>query len=184
MSLRVEKVLNSSRKVEIREIYERSFPKEERMPFFMMLGMSCLWNTQFLSFYDGETLCGLAYLAAMGRQTFLMFFAVEENIRSLGYGGRILEQIQALHPKNKIIVSIEPCGADAEYLENRVRRKAFYLRNGYKETGYFMKLAGQEQEILIKNGLFSKRGFTAFMALYSFCAAIPRVWEAGGKERL
>ena len=150
------------------------------MPFAMMLGMSCLWNTQFLAFYDGETLCGLAYLAAMGRQTFLMFFAVEEQIRSQGYGGRILDRLQALYPKNKHIVSIEPCRGGAGDLENRLRRKAFYLRSGYKETGYSMRLAGQEQEILVKNGTFSKRGFICFMALYSFCTAIPGIWETDG----
>ena len=47
------------------------------MPFFLMLIMSCLWNTQFLAFYDEKILCGLVYMATLGRQTFIMFFAVQ-----------------------------------------------------------------------------------------------------------
>lgn len=44
-------------------------------------------------------------------------------------------------------------------LELRKRRKAFYLRNGYRETGYRMKLNGVEQEIIVANGEFVKKKF-------------------------
>lgn len=176
MDLKVEKIIKCKNKKEIKEIYVSSFPEKERMPFILMLGMSCLWNTEFLSFYDGDTLCGLVYMATIGKQTFIMFFAVNKNIRSNGYGSSILDKIQLLHPDNKIIVSIEPCNKCAENLEQRLRRKEFYVRNGYEETGYYMKLAGQEQEILIKNGTFHRRMFTCFFMLYSCCTTIPKLW--------
>lgn len=176
--MRVEKVLLSKRKKEIKQIYVSSFPKEERMPFALMLMMSCLWNTQFIAFYDEKILCGLVYMATLGKQTFIMFFAVDKKLRSKGYGGRILDQVQLLHPKNKIIVSIEPVNETAENVAQRIRRKDFYLRNGYRESGYFMKLAGQKQEILIRNGRFDKRSFTIFFMLYSCCTTIPKIWKA------
>ena len=174
--MRVERVLGSKRLEEIKAIYYASFPKEEQMPFGLMLAMSCLWHTQFLAFYEGETLCGFVYMATQGRQSFIMFFAVEEKLRSKGYGSRILSEIQALYPQNKLIVSIEPCVECGEDITMRIKRKAFYLRNGYQETGYFMKLGGQEQEILIKNGLFDKRQFIRFFMLYSCCTTIPKIW--------
>lgn len=148
------------------------------MPFPLMLFLSCLWNTQFLAFYDEKILCGFVYMATIGRQTFIMFFAVDKNLRSKGYGSEILAQIQLLHPENKIIVSIEPVIKKAENMEQRIRRKDFYIRNGYQESGYFMKLAGQEQEILIKNGCFEKRSFIVFFLLYSCCTTIPKIWKA------
>ncbi len=52
MQLGIEKVKLSNR--DIKRIYFDAFPKSERMPFFMMVAMSKLWNTQFLSFYDGD----------------------------------------------------------------------------------------------------------------------------------
>lgn len=175
--MRVEKVLRSSHKKEIKEIYLSSFPKEERMPFVLMLLMSCLWNTQFLAFYDDKTLCGLVYMANLGKQTFIMFIAVDANLRSKGYGSRILKEIQLLYPENMIIVSIEPCMEPVENMEQRIRRKNFYIHNGYRETGYWMKLAGQEQEILVKNGDFDKGKFIAFFMLHSCCTMVPKIWK-------
>ena len=182
MELRAEPVLRSKRKAEIRAIYCAAFPKEERMPFPLMVGMSCLWNTDFLAFYDGEVLCGLAYLATVGKQSFLMFFAVKEELRSKGYGGRILERLRSLHPHHLRIVSIEPCRGEEAQLAQQLRRKAFYLRNGYRETGYFMRLAGQDQEILAENGVFRPRAFRGFFLLYSCCTMIPKIWKADGKD--
>lgn len=50
-----EKALKSKGKREIKELYETSFPKEERMPFIVMLLMSCLRNTQFFAFYEEKS---------------------------------------------------------------------------------------------------------------------------------
>ena len=177
MDLRVEKVCKSKRKSEIKEIYTSSFLKEDRMPFWMMVAMSYLWHTEFLAFYDGDVLCGFIYAATIGKQTFIMFFAVDEKLRSKGYGSRILNQMQARHPENKIIISIEPCDNNAEDIQTRVRRKKFYMDNGYVETGHFMKL-GKQQEIIIKNGEFNKRKFQLFFMLYSNLTIIPKIWKA------
>ena len=35
---------------DVKQIYYDSFPKNERMPFPMMVAMSKLWNTEFLGF--------------------------------------------------------------------------------------------------------------------------------------
>ena len=61
MRLDITKVKLRSRN--IKRIYFDAFPKNERMPFFMMILMSKLWNTQFLSFYDGDIPCGFIYFA-------------------------------------------------------------------------------------------------------------------------
>lgn len=175
--MKIEKVIISKNKKNIKELYLSSFPKEERMPFIMMLLMSCLWNTEFLAFYDEDKLCGIIYLAVLRKQTFIMFFAVDEKLRSHGYGSRILDEVEKLYPKNQLIVSIEPCFENVENIEQKLRRKKFYLRNGYVETGYFMKLAGQKQEILIKNGMFDKRQFRIFFALYSCGVVMPKLWK-------
>lgn len=175
--MRVEKVRKSKRKQEIKDIYLSAFPKEDRMPFWMMILMSYLWNTEFLAFYDKNDLCGFVYMATIRRQTFVMFFAVSENLRSKGYGSQILTQLQALYPKNKIVISIEPYDENAEDIELRLRRKKFYLDNGYVETGCFMKLGGKKQEIIIKNGVFKIPEFKLFFMIYSNFTIIPKIWR-------
>ncbi len=175
MQIRVKKVrLNST---DIKRIYFEAFPKKERMPFPMMVAMSKLWNTQFFSYYDGDVPCGFIYLASIGKIVFVMFFAVDKALRSKGYGSAILKDIKNKYPEKKIIVSIEPYEKDAPDIELRTRRKDFYMRNGYKETGYMMKLNGVVQEIIISNGTFVKREFRSFFALYSNGIMYPKIWK-------
>ena len=177
MELRVENVLFSKRKKEIKQIYMSSFDKRDRMPFSMMVAMSCLWNTEFLAFYDGDVLCGFVYMATIGRQSFLMFFAVDESLRSKGYGSRILDCVSKRHPKSTIVVSIEPCNQpEADDIAMRLRRRDFYIRNGFNITDYYMKF-GKIQEILVKGGVFSKPRFRLFFALYTNLTMYPKIWK-------
>lgn len=162
---------------DVKRIYFESFPKSERMPFPLMVAMSKLWNTDFLGFYEEDTLCGFIYLAHNRKIVFVMFFAVDAALRSKGFGSAILQEIQKKYPTKKIIISIEPCDETAPDIEIRKKRKAFYLRNGYKETGYMIKLAGVVQEIIIANGEFNKSQFKRFFVLYSNGTMWPRIWE-------
>ena len=72
-------------------------------------------------------------------------------------------EIKNRYPEKQIIVSIEPCDDSAPDIEIRKKRKAFYKRNGYYETGYMIKLSGKEQEIMITNGDFDKKEFFCFL---------------------
>ena len=179
MQLEIRKVRLGS--ADVKHVYFDAFPKKERMPFPMMVAMSKLWHTQFLSFYDGDTLCGFVYLARSRKIVFIMFLAVDARLRQKGYGSAILREIKSKYPDKKIIVSIEPCDDGAPDLTVRERRKAFYRKNGYRETGYRMKLGGVEQEILITGGDFVKKEFRAFFALYSNGTMWPKIWEQTGK---
>ena len=175
MQIRNQKV--KLKNTDVKDIYFDSFPKNERMPFLMMVAMSKLWNTEFLGFYDGDTLCGFVYLAHNSKIVFVMFFAVDKTLRSKGYGSAILQDIQNKYPDKKIIISIEPCDNDAPDMELRTRRKDFYMRNGYHETGYMMKLNGIVQEIIISKGEFDKKKFRTFLAVYSNGTMWPRIWK-------
>ena len=175
MELTVKKVKLNSR--DIRKIYCDAFPKKDRMAFPLMIAMSKLWNTEFLSFYDGDTAVGMIYLAKNHGLVFIMFLAVDEKIRSKGYGSKILRYIRNRYASRKIIVSIEPCEEAAPDLDVRKKRKQFYLRNGYSETGYRMKLNGTEQEILISGNEFRKAEFLLFFALYSNGTVWPKIWK-------
>lgn len=176
MDLRVEPITGKNKK-QIKKIYLSSFLKEDRMPFGLMRIMAKMNNTDFVSFYDNDILCGFAYMAIVENLVFVMFFAVDENLRSKGYGSRILEKIQSLYPDNKIIVSIERCDEAAEDIEERIRRKNFYLKNEYIETGYLIELSKKKQEILIKNGIFDEDEFTLFFKKYSNGSMKPKIFK-------
>ena len=110
------------------------------------------------------------------KMIFIMFLAVDESLRTKGYGSAILKEIKNRYPDKKIMVSIEPCNDSAPDIEVRKRRKAFYRKNGYGETGYMIKLSGVVQEIMITNGDFDKKEFLLFFIFYSNGTVWPKIW--------
>lgn len=175
MNLEVKKVKLSNKNV--KKIYIDSFRKEERMSFFMMVLLTKITPTEFLAFYDNSQLCGFTYLSTIKNITFIMFLAVDKNLRSKGYGSKILEKIQERYPNQKIVISIERCDVDATNKKDRIRRKKFYLKSGYIDTGYFIELSKIEQELIIKNGVFDKEELYNFFVKYSNGVMKPRIWK-------
>lgn len=110
------------------------------------------------------------------KMIFIMFLAVDESLRTKGYGSAILKEIKNRYPDKKIMVSIDPCDDSAPDIEVRKRRKAFYRKNGYGETGYMIKLSGVVQEIMITNGDFDKKEFLLFFIFYSNGTVWPKIW--------
>ncbi len=172
--LRTENVTFSKNKKQIKAIYHAAFPKNERMPFGLMIFLTFLLTTKFFAFYDGSTLCGMIYMSKLGGQAFIMFFAVDEKLRSKGYGSKILAEVRTRYPKSNIAVSIEKCDESAPDFELRKRRKAFYLRNGYSDSGYDIKLNGILQEVLSSGG-FNRVRFSLFLIVYSCFAILPMI---------
>jgi len=179
MNLRVEIVDRKNKDIKrIKTIYKTSFPKEERMPFWLMRIMAKITSTEFLSFHDNDTLCGFVYMATMDNLTFIMFLAVDENLRSYGYGSAILNEIQAMYKDNKIITYIDIIDETAEDNDQRLRRKKFYMANGYEETEYLVNSTNDIiQEIIIKNGEFEKGEFMQFFKKYSKGAMKPKIFK-------
>ena len=52
---------------------------------------------------------------------------------------------------------------NAENAEDRKRRKAFYLRNGLKETGLFANVYQVDFEMLTPDGSLSYEQYTGFL---------------------
>lgn len=161
MELRIEKVTRKSNDIEkIKKTLKLSFPKEELMPFFMMLILTKMKNIEFLSFHDDKKLSGFIYMSTHMNVTFIIYLAVVEELKAKGYGSAILDKIQEMYPENKIILYIDRCDDKADGNEERIRRKKFYLKSGYEETGYSIKNTKNCQEILIKNGIFVVEEFS------------------------
>lgn len=161
MLLKAEMVTIKSKDIKhIKKIFKYSFPKEERMPFFMMLLLTKIQDMEFLSFYHKDTLCGFVYMLSNQQITFIIYLAVDEELRSKGYGSAIISEIQRMYPNHKIVLYIDRPDVDAPDKEQRIKRKNFYLKNNFKESGYFVQSTPTIlQEVLVKNGDFVASDF-------------------------
>ena len=143
-----------------RHLYLTAFPKEERVPAKYLMKHN--GESELIACYDGETFCGFYSTLTFGDITHILFLAIAEELRDHGYGSRILRLISARHPDNRIILDMEADVSDAPNYEQRVRRKAFYEKNGYVESGIEYDWRGVPYKILIKNGSISEAEFDAF----------------------
>ncbi len=104
---------------------------------------------------------------------------MDSKLRSKGCGSLMLKEIQSLYPENKVIVSIERCDKTVENLEQRLRRKRFYEKNGFLSTGCLLELSKEQQEVLVKNGEFDPQEFSEFFKKYSNGTMNPPIIPIG-----
>lgn len=167
MLTRVEITKEYAHFEEVRDLYLRAFPDEERVPLWSLMRKTKRSGNQFLAFEDEGQFVGLTYEITEGDLTLLFFLAVNDQVRSKGYGSRILEDIRTRHAGNRVIIEIEPVDAAAENAGQREKRRAFYLRNGFEPAGFNVREQGVEYEILSAGGPVTPDDFMAIMRSYS-----------------
>ena len=143
-----------------RHLYLTAFPKEERVPAKYLMKHN--GESELIACYDGETFCGFYSTLTFGDITHILFLAIAENLRDHGYGSQILRLISDRYPGNRIILDIEAEDSSAPNAEQRTKRRAFYERNGYTDSGIAYEWKGVPYRILIRNGSISKAEFDAF----------------------
>ena len=89
------KYINNSKYVnKIEELYLNSFPKEERFPFWILEECSKENNSDLYGIIDNDKLIGMCYLVNCSNAYYLMYLAVEPNLRNQNYGSRILMDLK------------------------------------------------------------------------------------------
>lgn len=151
---------NSQDYAKFKALYRKAFPRKERVPirFLMNKDMDGTLN----ACYDAEIFCGFYSTLTFGNITHILFLAVDDTHRRCGYGSAILKLISHRYAQNRIILDIEAEDPTASNNEQRIRRKAFYEKNGYTESGIEYRWRGVPYKILIKNGTITEREFDDF----------------------
>lgn len=144
----------------VKMLYLTAFPANERIDFKYLL--SKRYDSNFLAFYDNETLCGFSFLLTNGRITYILFLAIEADLRSKSYGKQALKAIEELRPHNLFLADIENISDSATNYDQRVRRKNFYLRNGFSESKIRYNWNDETFEILTKGGNITEEEIERF----------------------
>ncbi len=123
----------------LKEIYKEAFPREEKIPFWMLKMLARGSRGEFYGVYDQDELAGLVYNVHYKDIIYISYLAVDDTKRGSGYGSRILQTIQKKYSDSRIFLCIEEMDPNAENYEQRVRRKAFYESNGFKMLPFQVK---------------------------------------------
>ena len=155
---------------QVKALYESAFPENERIPIKQLLDNKI--KREFWAFFDKEDgesgaapkFCGFSNSITHGSITNIVYFAVVPELRSRGYGSKILQAIRRQHPDTRIVVDIEveEDSKDAEELERRNRRRDFYLRNGFDSSPVDYVWQGEHYRLLTAGGTVTEKEFRDF----------------------
>ncbi|WP_169718365.1 GNAT family N-acetyltransferase [Paenibacillus massiliensis] len=182
MSVRIESVDKYFKGMDrLQELYEGAFPEEERVPMWILLWRAKKNHIHFKAFYDEHTFVGFTYLIVFKDITFVFYLAIDNQIRSKGYGSQVLTKIKEMYPNNRIILNIEAVEEEASNHEQRTQRKSFYLRNGYQNSKLTISQFNQSYEVMVHGQDITKgelRGvFKSFMGSLLYWFSRPEISE-------
>lgn len=153
-----------SKKVE--KLYNEAFPKEERIPIWLLKLLAKKNKAKFYSIYDKEKFVGLIYNIYYKDIVFIFYLAIDEELRGKGYGKKVLEYIKKEYSNLRIILSIEQIEKNSNNYEQRTKRKKFYTKNGFEDANYTIEERNVKYEMLYYNENVSLQEFKELMKNY------------------
>lgn len=133
---------NAPHRGEIKRLYHTAFPKEELLPWWIVRLLTVQKCVDLTGYYKEDTFAGFTFTATTEDILFVLFFAVEDKQRGQGLGSEILGCLQENNPGKTIVLNVEPLDEKAENNDQRIRRMAFYKKNGFYDTGYNIREVG------------------------------------------
>lgn len=110
--------------------------------------MSEAENFDFCSLSDEGKLVGFMVVQTFKNLCYLFFLAIDSSCRVKGYGSLAIKTLKSLYPEKTQVVDFEMIDESSSNNEQRKKRKSFYLKNGYKETGLFLLYLGVNYELM------------------------------------
>lgn len=130
----------------VRRLYMEAFPKVERIPWWLLRLNGYRRGIDLQAWVEEEKLCGMTASVTLEQMHFVLFFAVAPEQRGQGVGSRILSVLKQSYPV--VALNVEPLLPEASNYSQRLRRFAFYQKNGFWDTGWYVWEVGGKFRVL------------------------------------
>lgn len=178
MILHTESIMEESRFLpQVERLAREAFPPEEYLAPQTLLRMAREGQLVFLALTEEDRFVGYMAVRLYEDLVYLFFLAIDPSRRGQGYGSRALETLRARYSERQLVVDLEMQDDAAENSAQRQRRKAFYLKNGYRETGLFLSYLGVQYEVLRGQDAFDAEQFRRMMLSIVIADFRPRFWQ-------
>ncbi len=151
---------------QVEKLAKEAFPPEEYLAPDKLIEMSETGLVEFFALYDQRVFAGFMTVSLFENLCYLFFLAVRSDLRSQGYGAKALQLLDQRYSGKQQVVDFEKIDVLASNNAQRITRKGFYLRNGYKETGKVISYLGVDYEILCKSDTFDFEAFQRMMQTF------------------
>ena len=83
---------------------------------------------------EGQAFIGFTIVYPRKSFNWFWYFVVREELRGKGYGQQMLTRLIERYKGQSFVLDMESTTQVCDNLEQRKRRQAFYLRNGFRDT--------------------------------------------------
>ncbi len=158
----------------LEEINKEAIPVCERNSFIDLMNT----GATILGIYEDGPV-GFLIIREYKSILYLAYLAVNSSLRSKGIGGKALDELVSDHADHMIVVEYEAPDPASSENELNIRRKGFYKRNGFCETGYYTFYDDTEFEIGCAGMEFDAELFGEFTEYLSTIVSdhIPRPYK-------
>lgn len=158
----------------VQTLYEASFPLDEQVPFEILLEQSKNDISDMYAIFDKDVFVGMLCTVYDADIVFLWYLAVEKSLQGQGYGSQILRDVANIFTSQRLILNIEE--VDMHVIET-VKRKQFYVNNGYKESDFKTEEYGVVYEMLSYRGKVTYAEYEHMMRKYSGDEVFERIYK-------
>ena len=137
---------NKALRQRVRELYIEAFPKEERLPWWILWLNTTRKGIDLTAWVEKGKFCAMTASVTTDEMHFLLFFAVAEEMRGQGIGSKILQELKKAHPA--VVLNVEPLLEEAPNYDQRLRRFGFYRKNGLADTNWNVWEVGGKFRVL------------------------------------
>lgn len=164
MDLEIEAVTEESQFLkQINELAKEAFPPEEYLAPASLIEMAKQDCFDFWTLKDQNQFVGFMVVQCYKNMAYLFFLAIDPVYRSKGYGQKAIKALKKIYPNYSQVVDFEKVDESATNRLQREKRRRFYLKNGYKETGLFLSYLGVDYEVFCMDEHFDIETFKALM---------------------
>jgi len=143
------------------DLYKHAFPGAQRIPSWLLRYKLKNGKAGFSILYDQGSWIGFIYATEYKDIVFIQFLAIHESCRSNGYGSKVMASMANKHLGKRIVLNIEELDSQANNYQQRIKRKAFYEKNGFSTSGFIIHEPAERLEMLILGGKINKQEIQA-----------------------
>lgn len=164
MNVQLTRAKGAGQWLKIYSLYRRAFPREERKPFRAILDIHRSGRGDVWYCSSGSGFAGFASTVTDDKLVLVDYLAVAPAKRDGGIGSGILSALKEHYTGKHLFLEIESVWEDVPDRDARLRRKAFYLRNGFTPMNLMIWLFGVKMEVL---GVDCKFDFDEYLRFYT-----------------
>ena len=165
----------------LKKLFVEAFPENERMMSMDdILANLNQMPADLLGVYPEETpdrFVGFFFGLRGKSSVYGVYYATLPELRSTGVGGKAFKAILDYYDDIPFLFSYESPFEESDNAVQRERRRSFYLKNGFHETGWFASLNGTEFILASSKEEFDKDAFIELMTSLTGGALVPELYR-------